>query len=190
MKLFLEWIAEKEREYTEKDIQGVQYVPAEIVERYLEIEDDAYPDFMKVANNNIGTYPKDKITPNMLKTTFFMCSGDLYFKLAKDWIIIACDHSDYVEVTEFAKKKSASTTLMLNSVTKFLSQFGGKKVEVDARDSTSYKLLKTLERNNKIKIHRENPWTWRDNRFDVPENERLLPVTMWKMSFTPTWDKE
>ena len=64
------------------------------------------------------------------------------------------------EVVDLAATSRLSVQAMLYIVTELKKWFGSKKVTLDARKSTSYRLIKFFSRGGKVSILSEEEWSW------------------------------
>lgn len=64
------------------------------------------------------------------------------------------------EVVDLAAISKLSIQEMLRIGTELKKWFGTKKITLDARKSTSYRLIKFFSRGGKVSILSEEEWTW------------------------------
>lgn len=85
------------------------------------------------------------------------CSlDDLHIAFIDDGYVIAACHEDYMEIVDLA---SSGRNMNLFAVWDFLKKIG-KPMTLDARESTSYRLIKHLERRGEITICSDESHTW------------------------------
>ncbi len=157
--LFSEWLNESV-EYTEKDFKG-RYVPAEIIDRMLAIEKAAYPEHMRIFHQAIEENDLDttKITAQELHD-YLECGGNLRFILGTDWLILACDEGDHVEIHDLASAKKRLGMSEISRIIGFLKSFGKKRIEAAAKQDTSYPLLLSMAQHGKIKLMQDEVRDW------------------------------
>lgn len=78
-----------------------------------------------------------------------------------DGYVIAACHEDYMEIVDLA---SSGRNMNLFAVWEFLKEIG-KPMTLDARESTSYRLIKALERRGEISIVEDAPHQWGGETF-------------------------
>ena len=158
---FSQWFSES-REYTDADLRGKHFVPKELVNRLLDIEKSAYPIGMQTYEDNLDGADPSSI-PTSAINDVFGCDGDLRFIVAEDWLILACEDGDEVEIQDFASKTKIASPNVMMKVLSFLRSFGKKKFTASARASTSYRLLKLMAKRGLLKFvnkpEREG-WDW------------------------------
>lgn len=90
------------------------------------------------------------------------CSlDDLHIAFIDDGYVIAACHEDYMEIVDLA---SSGRNMNLFAVWDFLKEIG-KPMIFDARESTSYRLIKLLERRGEISIVEDTPHPWGGETF-------------------------
>jgi hypothetical protein len=178
--LFSEWLNES-AEYTDRDLQG-KYVPEELIQRMLDIEEKAYPETMRILNHAIKDYDIDisKVTPREFHD-YLQCGGNVKFILGEDWLILACDEGDHVEVHDLASANKQLTMLQVTKLLNFLKSFGKKKLHASARETTSYPLLLSLAKHGRLRIIRDKPRLWDEGDDGLDENGK--PIVMHDVVF-------
>ena len=83
--------------------------------------------------------------------------------LEKDYYLILAENGSEVEIVDLASKNGISPGTLMGLFRKILVSLSGKSVICDARAGTSLKVLHALSRAGKIKIQKDNKWTWRDD---------------------------
>ena len=84
-----------------------------------------------------------------------------------DWYVILGEHEDYIEIVDMA---STGHNLPVNKVLAFMKSFN-KPFTMDARESTSYKLVKALDKANMLKIDKDDEYMWGNEKFHDIECE-------------------
>ena len=145
---FKNWLL-SEAEYTEKDIVG-KYIPREIIDRMLEIEEKAHLPHMQIFANWLSHFDKDKIKKKDLERALG-CDGQLRFVMGDNWFILACEEGGQVEIYDFASGttgkvagKNKLDPVSANKAMNFLKSFGNATFSASARDDTSWPLIKKL----------------------------------------------
>lgn len=82
--------------------------------------------------------------------------AQIYYKLEDDWYFIAVRHYNFVELVDFASV-SKKCFKMLQVVSWLFDNFSKSKVRADCRESTSYQLMKVMEKRGKIDIVEDEP---------------------------------
>lgn len=123
----------------------------EVFEKVKQIEASAYPKFMQSLQ-----YLKS-VEDAM---NYVECDGKILFHLGTDWYMLGCQTGNEVEIADLASKKGIPP-FQLNQIFEDLKKsFSDKIITCDARSSTSYKLIKYLEKSGDIEIIHEEPWNW------------------------------
>ena len=119
-----------------------------------EIERKAYPSFMWQF--------QDLETPEDAKDEVD-CDGEFFCHIDNGWYMLGCNGSSEVYIEDLASSRSLGFP-ELNTILRILKGFGNKVITADCRSSTSYKLLKLLEKKGSIEILEEEPWNWESEK--------------------------
>lgn len=92
---------------------------------------------------------------------------DVHILSGDDWYVILGEHEDYIEIVDMA---STGHNLPVNKVLAFMKSFN-KPFTMDARESTSYKLVKALDKANMLKIDKDDEYMWGNEKFHDIECE-------------------
>ena len=92
---------------------------------------------------------------------------DVHILSGDDWYVILGEHEDYIEIVDMA---STGHNLPVNKVLAFMKSFK-KPFTMDARESTSYKLVKALDKANMLKIDKDDEYMWGNEKFHDIECE-------------------
>lgn len=120
------------------------------LDKVKEIEDIAYPNFMK------GMQDIESISDVL---DYAECDGEIICLIEDDWYILGCNSRKSIEIVDLASKKSL-TFSDINKIVNFLKSYGDKVINVDARATTSYRLIKLLQKRGAIEIIHDSPWNW------------------------------
>jgi hypothetical protein len=106
------------------------------------------------------------------------CDGQIDCIIKNDWYAIFCNGPTEVEITDFASRKPLGFAEILEVKNK-LQSFGDKIISMNARESTSYKIIKLGERRGWFKIISDEP----NITFGEPMHEiimKVIPQTSFK----------
>lgn len=84
-----------------------------------------------------------------------------------DWYVILGEHRDHIEIVDLA---STGKRLPVKQVLEFMKSFD-KPVTMDAREETSYKLVKALDRMHMLQINKDESYQWGGETFHDVEAE-------------------
>lgn len=102
-----------------------------------------------------------------------------------DWYVILGEHEDYIEIVDMA---STGHNLPVNKVLSFMKSFNKedepesgeslneargkvKPFTMDARETTSYKLVKALDKADMLRIDKDEEYIWGNEKFHDIECE-------------------
>ena len=106
------------------------------------------------------------------------CDGQIDCIIKNDWYAIFCNGPTEVEITDFASRKPLGFAEILEVKNK-LQSFGDKIISMNARESTSYRIIKLGERRGWFKIISDEP----NITFGEPMHEiimKVIPQTSFK----------
>ena len=125
-----------------KELTGAQ------IQKICEIEGMVYPSCMRSLEDIES--PKDLLEYCESKKAMAM--------IGEDWYLLATPH----EVVDLACTSSLSLEEINQIFNALKAYYGTKKFTLDARKTTSYRLLKVYASRGRIKIHSEEEWYWDD----------------------------
>lgn len=114
----------------------------EKIRQIKDIESRAYPPHMR-------TY-EDIETPEDVKD-YVDCDGDAFCHVEDGWYMLGCNGPSEVYVADLASARPLSFVDM-NKVTTILRSMGEKTITAECRHSTSYRLIKLLEKRGVIEV--------------------------------------
>lgn len=86
------------------------------------------------------------------------CTKENVILLAEDeWYLIVAKDKDTYEVVDWASIGAVNVPKIIG----FFNELRGKKLVMDARESTSYKFIKSAQRHQRLKITKDETWHWR-----------------------------
>lgn len=115
-----------------------------------EIEQKAYPDaFREYAEyNNLNEFISGCGCSNI---------HQMYYLLEENWYFIAIRHFNYIEFRDFAS--STGKCYEISYVIRWLfDNFKNKKIVMECRDATSYQLILAMQKRNRIKVLKDEPY--------------------------------
>jgi len=102
------------------------------------------------------------------------CDGQIDCIIKQDWYVIFCNGSK-VEIIDLASRKRLEYSELME-IKRKLESFGDKIITMNARESTSYKLIKLAERRGVFKIISDKP----NYTFGEPMHELELRLLKMK----------
>lgn len=99
------------------------------------------------------------------------CDGQIDCIVKDDWYAIFCNGSTEVEVIDFASRKPLTFTELIEVRNK-LQSFGDKLINMNARQSTSYRLIMAAAKRGMFEILSDEP----NNEFGEPMHELILKI--------------
>ena len=157
----------------------------ENLNKALDIERRAYPPHMQLINSYIehgGTLDIYDIAD------YLECGiNDIVFYMGSNWFILGCKKGDELEIADWASAGGMSfeAVKMLFSV---LYQYKDKTITCDARETTSYRLIKKAERLGYVTVLKEEEWNWGGVKM-VDMKFRLSDTLMSRMSKSKKTDE-
>lgn len=127
-------------------IKHVSEISLEEIERIKQIERKVYPTHMQYMQHV-------QSVANLIEYTE---SEDSHIMLGPDWYLIVTP----TEIVDIATTGKLGLQTMIQISNTLKECYGDKVFSLDARASTSYRLLKVLERRGQIKIHSSEEWYW------------------------------
>jgi len=97
------------------------------------------------------------------------CNGQIDCIVKNDWYAIFCNGAKEVEIIDLASRKPLSLIELIEVKNKLLS-FGDKIITMNARESTSYKLIMAAAKRGMFEILSDEP----NNEFGEPMHELVL----------------
>lgn len=89
------------------------------------------------------------------------CRPDQVFVLTgQDWYLLAAEREDEVEVVDFASIGGCRDILRVLATV--VPRWRGRRVVMDARESTSYRLVMLLVRRYRLDVIEDELWFWGD----------------------------
>lgn len=127
--------------------------------RIKAIEAAAYPPSMRQLQN-VATWKEVADYCECRAEELLVLSGE-------SWYLLAAEHEDYVEIADLAATGGLGSAIW-RIIAAAKGRWAGKTVVCDARQGTSYCLLKALERRGIVRVISETPWEWEDEKmFEV-----------------------
>ena len=99
------------------------------------------------------------------------CNGQIDCIVKNDWYAIFCNGAKEVEIIDLASRKPLSLIELIEVKNKLLS-FGDKIITMNARESTSYKLIMAAAKRGMFEILSDEP----NNEFGEPMHELVLKI--------------
>ena len=99
------------------------------------------------------------------------CNGQIDCIVKDDWYAIFCNGSSEVEIIDFASKKPLGFTELIEVKNK-LQSFGDKIITMNARESTSYRLIMLAAKRGMFEILSDEP----NNEFGEPMHQLELKI--------------
>lgn len=130
------------------------------IDKLKAIENKAYEDTIYSQMQSFQTIDDLAEYCEVPEENVHVLSGD-------DWYVILGEHEDYIEIVDMA---STGHNLPVNKVLSFMKSFE-KPFTMDARESTSYKLVKALDKADMLKIDRDDEYMWGNEKFHDIEAE-------------------
>lgn len=130
------------------------------IDKLKAIENKAYADTIYSQMQSFQTMDDLAKYCEVPEENVHVLSGD-------DWYVILGEHEDYIEIVDMA---STGHNLPVNKVLSFMKSFD-KPFTMDARESTSYKLVKALDKADMLKIDRDDEYMWGNEKFHDIEAE-------------------
>lgn len=130
------------------------------IDKLKAIENKAYEDTIYSQMQSFQTIDDLAKYCEVPEENVHILSGD-------DWYVILGEHKDYIEIVDMA---STGHNLPVNKILSFMKSFE-KPFTMDARESTSYKLVKALDKANMLKIDRDDEYMWGNEKFHDIEAE-------------------
>lgn len=78
----------------------------------------------------------------------------------EDWYLIAAERGDEVEIVDFASLKGCTDIFKI--LVRVVPRWRGRRIVLDARASTSYRLVLALVKRYKIQVVEDEMWHWGD----------------------------
>jgi len=144
----------------------------ENLDKALDIERKAYPPHMQFINSYIeggGQLDVYDIAD------YLECNvNNIVFHMGSNWFILGCVQGNELEIADWASDGGMS----ISGVKAFFSvlrQYKDKTITCNARETTSYRLIKKAEKIGYLTILDEQPWSWGgvtmiDMKFKFNEN--------------------
>jgi len=90
------------------------------------------------------------------------CEVDELFVLTGDnWYLIAAEHEDFVEIVDLCADGNIGMEI-IKLIAVLRKRWAGKRVTMDARESTSYPIIRALIRRFNYRVIRDEIWSWDD----------------------------
>ena len=149
-------IKEYKRYYSDLLLEDSSF-SQENLEKALDIERKAYPPHMQLINS----YIEEGGTLDIYDIADYLECGinDIVFYMGSNWFILGCNKGNELEIADWASDGGMSP----GAVKKFfsvLSQYKDKTITCSARDTTSYKLIKSAEKLGYVTVLEEEEWSW------------------------------
>lgn len=116
------------------------------------IEGAVYPSHMQ--------YMQDLETISDLADYCECRARQLIIETGPNWYFLAAQKKRSVEIVDICADGAFPVREMLSLVRKYLNKWRGKRITLDARHTTSWKLVAFLEKSGKVKITHHEEWWW------------------------------
>jgi hypothetical protein len=148
----------------------------------IDLEADIYPESMRSLPEIIEPFNADEL--DLLVEQYDYLEKDLDLDIdsvsadeilvtgsKNKWYLILEKNEDCVEIVDMAAKDGVLPIFKILNFFEKLKESGIKKIKMDARESTSYPLIKALIKRKKAVFKEKKPWTWGE--------EKMYPITIY-----------
>jgi len=150
-------------------------ITAETIEFIKYVEDQAYPEEMKLMQ-------EDEDVEDILDTFDISLQGTTIARNL-DWYIIFEEKRDYIEIVDLAslptRDREASQREIHDYITKRINELAekhGKYIVTSAREDTSYKMIQRMVSNGEYEIVEDEVEMWDDDSDIKMHNLVLKPI--------------